>query len=407
MVRDSGCRVVGSDGDSAALLFRDVNAFVLDAVRTPIGQRYGVLGTWHAVDLLAWTFARLVERPGVSPEAVELVIAGCESLVGEQAINVARNAVLSAGWSESIAAYSVDGASASSAGALQSAIAHVAAGVCDVVVVGGVESASRVPQGATTGVAVGKPFGPGVHERFAEMGGLIPPGVVAENIAHRYGFSREVLDAYVDLSHERASKAATSTRSDNVIVVPQRNQKHIFTGIDLDADELSAVDPHALEPAFVPDGVTTAANFALPADGAAAALIVNDAFLQRSGLVPVARIEAVKSRGGSVLDGDSGYAVACEALDSCNRELASLARVDVVESSAATALAFLADSGLSDARVNVDGGALATGLPAGAAMLIAVCDAVAALRVSHGDALAVLPGADSMTAAVVLSSAAG
>src|SRR5262245_38943253 len=172
-------------------------AVIVDTIRTPLGRRNGRLKDWHPVDLAAETLKALIERTGIEPDVVDDVVMGCVMQVGEQAVNVARNAVLAAGWPEEVPGTTVDRQCGSSQQAAHFAAQGVIAGAYDVVVAAGVEVMTRVPMGAS--MADGKygwPFGPAVGARYADVGGLVPQGISAELIADKWELTREELDAF-------------------------------------------------------------------------------------------------------------------------------------------------------------------------------------------------------------------
>src|ERR1044071_7296919 len=170
-------------------------AVIIDAVRTPLGRRDGMLKSWHPVDLLGFTLRGLTQRNKLDPAQIDDVIAGCVGQVGEQALNVARNAVLAAGFPESVPGTTVDRQGGSSQQALHFAAQGVMAGAYDVVVAAGVEVMSTTPMGST--VTPGSyPFGPQMRARYKAAGGLVPQGISAELIADKWDLSREELDAY-------------------------------------------------------------------------------------------------------------------------------------------------------------------------------------------------------------------
>src|SRR5580765_3808015 len=175
-------------------------AVIIDAVRTPLGRRDGMLKSWHPVDLLGFTLKGLIARNKLDPARIDDVIAGCVGQVGEQTFNVGRNAVLAAGWPESVPGTTVDRQCGSSQQALAFAAAGLVSGQYDVVVAGGVESMSRVALGSSASVS-GLPFGEQVLARYAdELAAAGTPvfnqGIGAELIAERWGFTREQLDGY-------------------------------------------------------------------------------------------------------------------------------------------------------------------------------------------------------------------
>src|SRR5918994_1664211 len=170
---------------------------IVDAVRTPVGRRGKALKDWHPTDLLAHTLTALVERTSIDPEMVDDVIAGCVRQVGEQSMNITRNAVLGAGFPESVPATTIDRQCGSSQQAAHFAAQGVLAGTYDVVIACGVESMSRVPMG-TTPMGT-NPRGPSMAARYPE--GLVNQGVSAELIAARWKFGREELDEFSARSH--------------------------------------------------------------------------------------------------------------------------------------------------------------------------------------------------------------
>src|ERR1700681_3903961 len=180
-------------------------AVIVDAVRTPGGRRNGKLRGWHAVDLAAEPLKALVERNDLDPALVDDVIMGCVMQVGEQALNIGRNAVLAAGYPESVPATTIDRQCGSSQQAIHFAAQGVMAGAYDIVIAAGVEVIGLVPMGASAMVpAVGLRFGPAMMRRYAQGGGLVPQGISAELVAERWDLTRDDLDAYALRSHARA-----------------------------------------------------------------------------------------------------------------------------------------------------------------------------------------------------------
>src|SRR3954449_8728208 len=198
------------------------DAVIVDAVRTPVGRRNGAYKDVHPVDLSAHVLNALVERTGIDPTVVEDVVWGTVSQVGEQALNVARNAVLGAGWPESIPGTTVDRQCGSSQQAVPFAAAGVIAGQYDVAIAGGVEVMTRVPMGSSIGANVGFPFGPKMLARYD--GQQINQGLGAEMIAEKWGLSRQQLDEFSLASHERAAAAIDSGAfASQYAVVPDSN----------------------------------------------------------------------------------------------------------------------------------------------------------------------------------------
>src|SRR5215213_8981917 len=190
------------------------SAVVVDAIRTPLGKRNGQLATWHPVDLLAHVLSTLTVRSDLDPAVVDDVITGCVSQVGEQALNVSRNALLAAGFPDSVPGTTVDRQCGSSQQALHFAAQGVMAGAYDVVIAAGVESMTRVPMGSS--LLPGRdPFGPALHARYP---GLVPQGLSAELIAGQWGLTREELDAFALGSHRKAARAVDEGRFEREIV---------------------------------------------------------------------------------------------------------------------------------------------------------------------------------------------
>ena len=188
-------------------------AVIVDAIRTPLGRRNGKLKDWHPVDLAAETLTALIDRTGIDPAIVDDVVMGCVMQVGEQAVNVGRNAVLAAGWPEDVPGTTIDRQCGSSQQAAHFAAQGVIAGAYDVVVAAGVEVMTRVPMGSA--MADGKfgfPFGPKVGARYASAGGLVPQGISAELIADKWGISRDDMDQFGVRSQAYARRATDEGR---------------------------------------------------------------------------------------------------------------------------------------------------------------------------------------------------
>src|ERR1700733_5137282 len=191
------------------------NAVIVDAARTPVGRRGGRLSGWHATDLAAQPLAALVARNDLDPALVEDVVMGCTMTVGEQAMNIARNAALAAGFPESVPGTTVDRQCGSAQQAIHFAAQAVMAGAVDVAIGAGVESMSRVPIGSTPAPGPGEAYGPTVHARFE----FIHQGMSAEEIAQRWKVGRDEMDAFALQSHQRAAKAQDEGRFAHELVV--------------------------------------------------------------------------------------------------------------------------------------------------------------------------------------------
>ncbi|MGH9152726.1 MAG: thiolase family protein [Acidimicrobiales bacterium] len=348
-------------------------AVLVDVVRTGGGRRNGALRGWHPADLAAEVLKALVARNDLDPALVDDVILGCVTQVGEQALNVARSAVLAAGFPESVPATTVDRQCGSSQQAVHFAAQGVMAGAYDVVVAGGVESMTRVPMGTSMQVG-GMPFGPSVFARYAGAGGLVPQGMAAELVADRWGLAREELDAYAARSQQRAAQAQAAGRFDREIVpVAVRDDNGHDTGAVFAADE--GIRPGttvealaALKPAFKPDGGrVTAGNSSQITDGAAAALVMSEERCAALGLTPRARFAAFALAGVDPVTMLTGPVPAtARVLERAKLALGDVEVVEVNEAFASVVLAWEREVRPDMDRVNPNGGAIALGHPLGA-----------------------------------------
>ena len=348
-------------------------AVIVDAVRTPGGKRNGSLRGWHAADLASEALRALVTRNDLDPALVEDVITGCVSQVGEQAFNVGRNAVLAAGWPESVPATTVDRQCGSSQQALHFAAQGVIAGAYDVVVAAGVEVMSRVAMGSSVGQGAGFPFGPRVQARYEPVGGLRNQGLGAEMIAERWGLTREDLDAFSLESHRRATRATAEGRFEREIVpVTVRDDEGRDTDAVLTRDEGVRADSSmealaALKPAFKEDGVITAGNSSQITDGAAAVLVMSEERCEQLGLTPRARFHAFALAGVDPVTMLTGPIPAtATVLERAKLTLEEIDLVEINEAFAPVVLAWQKEHHADLDRVNVNGGAIALGHPLGA-----------------------------------------
>ncbi|GER87048.1 hypothetical protein KDW_12100 [Dictyobacter vulcani] len=198
--------------------FTQREAVIVEALRTPVGRRGGQLKDWHPVDLLAHVLSSLIERTQVDPALIDDVIVGCVSQVGEQSLNIARNAVLAAGFPESVPGTTVDRQCGSSQQAIHFAAQGVLSGAYDIAIAAGVESMTRVPMGSNS-QGVASPFGTRMEQRYA--GHLIPQGISAELIARKWELDRATLDAFSLESHRRADQATVEGRfASQIVPVP-------------------------------------------------------------------------------------------------------------------------------------------------------------------------------------------
>jgi len=351
-------------------------AVVVDAVRTAGGKRNGKLRNWHAVDLASEALKTLVERNQLDPAQVDDVIMGCVMQVSEQSLNVGRNAVLAAGWPESVPATSIDRQCGSSQQAVHFAAQGVMAGAYDIAVAAGVESMTRTPMGSSVVRDFGFPFGPRMMQRYTGDDGhsrLKGQGIGAEMIAEQWGISRQELDAFSVQSHQRAARATAEGRFENEIVpVPVRDDEGNDTDEVFATDEGirpdSSVEALAkLKPAFKEDGKVTAGNSSQITDGASAVLIMSEEKATALGLRPRARFHAFALAGVDPVTMLTGPIPATTAvLERAKLTLDDIDVVEINEAFASVVLAWEKEHHPNMEVVNPNGGAIALGHPLGA-----------------------------------------
>jgi acetyl-CoA acyltransferase len=336
------------------------DAVIVEAVRTPTGKRNGGLAGVHPADLSAHVLRALAERSGIDPALVDDVIWGCVSQVGEQTFDIARTAVLSAGWPESVPGTTVDRQCGSSQQAVHFAAAGLISGQYDVAVAGGVEVMSRVPMGSAV---TATPLGALYTERYGDV--FPNQGVGAEDIADHWGFSREQLDEFALRSHERGASAQDEGRFAGQIVPVQtadglvEHDEGIRRGGSM--DKLAA-----LKPAFKEDGKITAANSSQISDGSSALLMMTSEKARALGLTPIARIHTAVLAGVAPMPMLHAPMPATEkALAKSGLKIDEIGAFEVNEAFASVPLAWLKDIGADDKATNPNGGAIALGHPLG------------------------------------------
>ncbi|BBY30985.1 thiolase family protein [Mycolicibacterium sediminis] len=335
---------------------------IVGAVRTPVGKRNGGLADQHAADLSALVLNELLERTGVDPEVVDDVVWGCVSQVGDQSSNIGRYAVLAAGWPETIPGTTVNRACGSSQQALDFAVQAVMSGQQDVVVAGGVEVMSRVPLGSAR--ATGMPYGPKALARYDGFG--FNQGISAEMIARQWNLSRSRLDEYSARSHELAA-AAQDAGAFTDQVVPVFTEAGVVTEDEGIRRGTTPEKLAGLKPAFTDDGVIHAGNSSQISDGAAALLVMTAENAVALGLTPLARY-----RAGAVTGADPKLMLTgpipatAKVLHKAGIDLSEVGVFEVNEAFAPVPLAWLADTGADEAKLNPLGGAIALGHPLGA-----------------------------------------
>ena len=341
-------------------------AVIVEAVRTPLGKRDGKLSGWHPVDLLAEVLNETIARTKIDAGVVDDVICGCVSQVGEQSLNVGRNAWLAAGLPEEVPATTIDRQCGSSQQSAHFAAQGVIAGAYDVAIACGVESMSRVPMGSSA-QAPGFPFPESLMRRYE--GGLVPQGISAEIISERWGITREDADRFGARSHERALKATEDGAVKNEIH-PIKVSDELFE-VDEGMRTPNLEKMATLQTAFKEDGIVTAGNSSQITDGASALLITTQEKARELGLRPRARFVGFALAGTDPVTMLTGPIPSTRKL--LERTGVGLSEIDVVEINEAFAsvvLAWKKELGLDDSwfdeHVNVHGGAIALGHPLGA-----------------------------------------
>ncbi|SDY51194.1 acetyl-CoA C-acetyltransferase [Delftia lacustris] len=351
-------------------------AYIVAATRTAGGKRGGKLSGWHPADLAAQVLDELVRRSQADPAQVEDVIMGCVSQVGQQATNVARNAVLASSLPESVPGTTVDRQCGSSQQALHFAAQAVMSGSMDMVIATGVESMSRVPMGTPNALpakaGLGVYMSPAMQQRY--------PGVEfsqfmgAEMMAGKYGLAKDQLDAYALQSHERAVQAAREGRFDREILAVQarsaeggaegEGQPHtVDEGIRFNA----TLEGIAGVKTIREGGCVTAATASQICDGASGVMVVSERGLKALGVQPLARIHHMSLLGHDpVIMLEAPIPATQAALKKAGMRISDIDLYEVNEAFAPVPLAWLQATGADPARLNVNGGAIALGHPLGA-----------------------------------------
>ncbi|WP_182885411.1 acetyl-CoA C-acetyltransferase [Microbispora sp. H10885] len=337
-------------------------AYIVGAVRTPVGRKKGGLSTVHPVDLAAHTLAALVERTGVDPAAVDDVIMGCVMQFGPQSMDIARNAWLSAGLPETVAGVTIDRQCGSSQQAVHFAAQGVLSGTQDLVVAAGVESMSIVPMGSSITAALEKgmpfPFGDKWVERYGTQ--EISQFRGAELMCEKWGLTREDLEVYAYESHQRAAKA----------IAGGHFREQIAPVGDVADDEGPRPDTTLEKMAGLKTlregGRITAATSSQISDGSGALLIASERAVREHGLVPRARIVTLALAGD-----DPVYMLTApipatrKALDRAGLSIGDMDVIEINEAFAPVPLAWLKEIDADPARTNPNGGAIALGHPLG------------------------------------------
>jgi len=357
-------------------------AYIVEALRTAGGKRGGALRGWHPADMGAEVLNALASRSGIDPAAIDDVIVGCVSQVGEQSFHIGRNMVLASSLPDSVPAVTIDRQCGSSQQALHFAAQAVMSGTQDVVIAAGVESMTRVPMGTPVilpmqaGIGIG-PWTQRIKDRygvdqFSQFTG-------AEMMARKYSYGRDDLDAFALDSHRKAA-AATEAGAFEREILPLAVDDGVHArdeGIRADA----SLEGLAELKTIAPGGVITAGNASQICDGASGVLVVSERALKEHNLTPIARIDNLTvTAGDPVIMLDEPIRATRRALERSGRTVADLDLYEVNEAFAPVPLAWLKEIGADPARLNVNGGAIALGHPLGASGAKLMATLVHALR---------------------------
>ena len=348
-------------------------AYIVAAVRTAGGRRGGRLAGWHPVEMAAQVLNALVDRAGADPALVEDVIMGCVSQVGEQSTNVARNAVMASKLPDSVPGTSLDRQCGSSQQAVHFAAQAVMSGSMDVVIAAGVESMTRVPMFSPSSLAQKAGMGfyqsASINRRYHDV--VFSQFVGAEMMARKFGFSREDLDRFALLSHQRAIAASQAGAFDaEILALPVRDANGMDTadmhtkdeGIRYEATFESIQGVKLLQEG----GVISAANASQICDGATGVMVVNERGLKALGVKPLARIHHMTVIGHDpVIMLEAPIPATERALKKAGMNIADIDLYEVNEAFASVPLAWLKALGADADRLNVNGGAIALGHPLG------------------------------------------
>jgi acetyl-CoA acetyltransferase family protein len=338
-------------------------AYIVDAVRSPIGRKNGTLSSIRGDELAGQVLKALVERQDVDPGEVEDVQLGCVTQIGEQGWNIGRMVPMVAGWPESVCGTTVDRQCGSSMQTNFNAATAIWSGQLDLVVSAGVEMMSRVPMGSNGG---------DLSEKLLERWQIVPQGLSAEAITEEWGLSREELDAVSFESHRRAVAAIDEGRFENEIVPVEVQNPHVGTLFAVDETPRRDTSLEALaglKPAFLPEGKVTAGNSSQICDGAAAVLIASEGKVSELGLKPRARFVSFGLAGVDPYRMLHGNPQACQrALDRAGIGWDDVSVIEVNEAFACVVLQFALDAGLTERMddINPNGGGISLGHPLGA-----------------------------------------
>ena len=342
-------------------------AYIIDACRTPRGRRKGSLSEVHPMDLFGTTLNAIIRRTRIDPKEVDDVVVGCVSETGEQGTNIARGAVLAAGWPIEVPGVTLNRFCGSGQQAVNFAAQAVKSGAQDLVVAGGVENMTRVPMGSDMG-----PMPMSLLEKY----NLVPQGLSAEMIAEQWNFSRDQIDQFALASQQKAWRAIQEGRFKKSLIpmdVTHNGEKKVFDTDEHVRPQSTLEGLMALQPSFKPGGKITAGNSSGIVDGAAVVLLASEKKVSELKLKPRARIVDQVIVGSEPIIMLTGPIPATQKV--LKRTGISIDDIDLIEINEAFApvpLCTMQETGMDPEKVNVNGGAIALGHPLGAtgAMLI-------------------------------------
>ena len=341
-------------------------AVIVEAVRTPVGKRNGLLKDTHPTELAAAVLNEVVRRAGIEAGQVEDIIMGCVSTVGDQALNIGRNSALLAGFPPEVPAVTIDRQCGSSQQAVHFAASLIESGAAEIVIAAGVESMTRVPMGSTRANGPGNPFTEALKERYP----MVQMGLSAEMIAEKWRLSREALDAYSFRSHWLAAQAISEGFFRREILSLDITSEGVARRMDTDEGvraDTSLEKLATLKTPFKEDGVISAGNSSQISDGAAALLLMSEAKATELGLKTRARIVAQVAVGDDpVLALTAPIPATRRILAKAGLKLEDIDLIEINEAFAAVVLAWADEIQPDMERVNVNGGAIALGHPLGA-----------------------------------------
>ena len=383
---------------------------IVAGIRTAFTGCHGPLSGWHPADLCGEILAELGRATTLDPATIDEVIVGTASPVGAQGQNLARGAVLTAAWPESVMAHTVEGDRLSGPLAIRAAASLVAAQQADLVVAAGVDVMSLVPAGsASLDRNYGRPWGDAALGRYLPAGGLVPLGVLADRLADAHGLARRDLDEWTATSHRRAVEHPASVlrlaaRFDDRADAPHRGEIALDSEPDPTIDIASLAELASLHDDGSP---ITAGNLARPGDGAAGVLLTRRRVADDRGLPIVATLAGFGSVGGSPAAGPNLAAAASDALDRVGLTPSHIAAWEIDEPTAAHVLEAVRSLDVDPECVNRHGGSLAIGDPRGASAIRQLLHLIEALTVTSGRGIVSTGGDGGLALAMVVDGEPG